>query len=396
MLASLFLKNIRKNLIFCSILSIIELKTAKKAGEKTVFTCQSSGGLLHSLHIDMSRMKKPFLLTTSISALLLSSCVLQQQAPDAAAVAKLRSMGLIEQAADINETRLPSGATLLIDAAEKGNATLVDILLKAGADPNGTGYSINAVPLTRTQSAAVVKSLLHAEADVNVADASGTTPLSRALSTANTEGVDALLAAGASLTPNSPADPPLLVVRDVATAERLIAAGACVNCCSTRGVTPLMRAVSRNDEDLVRYYIEQGADVTMADASGNTALHAARSAAVVKMLCAAGADPKALNSRGETALFDILHSPATVQALVDAGVPLNIISAESGMTALLAKLSDNREDDATILTLIRAGADVQLRTPKGETALSLAQQRTGKRRIAIIRTIIQRSTAETF
>lgn len=341
-------------------------------------------------------MKKPLLLITATSTLMLASCVLQQQAPDAAAVAKLRSLGLIEHAADINETRLPSGATLLIDAAEKGNAALVDVLLKAGADPNGTGYSINAVPLTRTQSAAVVKSLLQAEADVNVADASGTTPLSRALSTANTEGVDALLAAGASLTPNSPADPPLLVVRDVATAERLITAGACVNCCSTRGVTPLMRAVSRNDEDLVRYYIEQGADVTAADAVGNTALHAARSAAVVKMLCGAGADPQALNARGETALFDILHTPATVQALVDAGVPLNVISTETGMTALLSKLSDNREDDASILTLIRAGADVQLRTPKGETALFLAQQRKSKRRIALIRAIIQKTPKEKF
>ena len=320
----------------------------------------------------------------------------QMQTPDAKALAQLQTMGVIQNAEQVNEMRLPSGATLLIDAAEKGNDALVDMLLAAGANPNGQGYSINAVPLTRTQSATVVNSLIQAGADVNVVDASGTTPLSRALSTANTAGVDALLAAGASLTPDAPADPPLLVVRDVPTAERLIAAGACVNCSSSRGVTPLMRAVSRNDEALVRYYIEQGADVTAVDAAGNTALHAARSAEVVNMLCNAGADAQALNLRGETALFDILHTPATVQALVDAGVPLNVISTETGMSALLSKLSDNREDDDSILALIRAGADVQLRTPKGETALALAQQRKSKRRVAIIRAIIQHSTAETF
>ena len=372
-------------------------KSRKRAFEKQFWLARAKGDCYTSCTA-MSRMNQSLIITAAISSLLLSSCVMQQQmqTPDAKALAQLQTMGVIQNAEQVNEMRLPSGATLLIDAAEKGNDALVDMLLAAGANPNGQGYSINAVPLTRTQSATVVNSLIQAGADVNVVDASGTTPLSRALSTANTAGVDALLAAGASLTPDAPADPPLLVVRDVPTAERLIAAGACVNCSSSRGVTPLMRAVSRNDEALVRYYIEQGADVTAVDAAGNTALHAARSAEVVNMLCNAGADAQALNLRGETALFDILHTPATVQALVDAGVPLNVISTETGMSALLSKLSDNREDDDSILALIRAGADVQLRTPKGETALALAQQRKSKRRVAIIRAIIQRSTAETF
>ena len=372
-------------------------KSRKRAFEKQFWLARAKGDCYTS-RTAMSRMNQSLIITAAISSLLLSSCVMQQQmqTPDAKALAQLQTMGVIQNAEQVNEMRLPSGATLLIDAAEKGNDALVDMLLAAGANPNGQGYSINAVPLTRTQSATVVNSLIQAGADVNVVDASGTTPLSRALSTANTVGVDALLAAGASLTPDAPADPPLLVVRDVPTAERLIAAGACVNCSSSRGVTPLMRAVSRNDEALVRYYIEQGADVTAVDAAGNTALHAARSAEVVNMLCNAGADAQSLNLRGETALFDILHTPATVQALVDAGVPLNVISTETGMSALLSKLSDNREDDDSILALIRAGADVQLRTPKGETALALAQQRKSKRRVAIIRAIIQRSTAETF
>ena len=327
-----------------------------------------------------------------LGTMVLSSCVLQRQisSADAAAVKDLQALGVIEKAEDVNEKRLSSGATLLIDAAEKGNVALVDTLLQAGANPDGRGYSINAVPLTRTQSAAVVKSLVEADADVNVSDDTGTTPLSRALSTGNKEGVELLLGAGATVQPADPADSPLLAVRDVAMATRLVEMGADVNKASARGVTPLMRAVSRNDETLVRFYLEQGADVKAADASGNTALHGARSAAMVNMLCSAGADATAVNARGETALFDILHTPATVQALVTAGVPLNVISNATGMTALLAMLSDEREDDASILALIRAGADVQVLTPKGETALKLAQQRKSKRRVAIIRALIQR------
>lgn len=326
---------------------------------------------------------------------LLSSCVWQQVVPtDALAIKELRKKGLISTAEEVNELRLPSGATLLIDAAEKGDAPLVSLLLQAGADPNGRGYSINAVPLTRTQSAEVVTSLLAAEAEVNVADATGTTPLSRALSTGNMAGAEALLRAGASTAPTAPADPPLLAVRDAATAARLLEAGADVNQASARGVTPLMRAVARNDEEMVRFLIDNGADVRAADLAGNTALHAARSAAIVQALCHAGADATAVNARGETALFDILHTPATAGALLAAGVPLDVISAADGMTALLSKLSNEREDDETILLLIRAGADVQLSTPGGDTALSLAQKRKSKRRVAIIRALLQRGAGK--
>lgn len=329
------------------------------------------------------------------AAFLLSSCLVQQVASThAPAVKELQKKGVIEFAAEVNERRLPSGATLLIDAAEKGDAALVSLLLQAGANPNGRGYSIGAVPLTRTQSAEVVLSLLAADAEVNITDATGTTPLSRALSTGNQAGADALLRAGASTAPALPADPPLLVVRDAAAALRLLEAGADVNQASARGVTPLMRAVARNDEELVSFFIAKGADVRAVDASGNTALHAARSAEIVQALCKAGANPAAVNARGETALFDILHTPSTVRALIAAGVPLDVISTADGMSALLSKLSNEREDDESILLLIRAGADVQLRTPGGETALSLAQKRKSKRRVAIIRALLQRGAGK--
>ncbi len=333
-----------------------------------------------------------FVLMAALCGVTLSSCVLQRQllSADEAAVQELCKMGLVENAEEVNSKRLPSGATLLIDAAEKGDVVLVDTLLQAGANPDGRGYSINAVPLTRTQSEAVVKSLIGANADVNATDDTGTTPLSRALSTENRGGVELLLQAGASVVTAPPADSPLLAVRDVQMAARLVEMGADVNCASARGVTPLMRAVARDDKALVRFYLEHGADAKAVDAAGNTALHSARSADVVKLLCEAGADATAVNAKGETALFDILHTPETVQALVTAGVPLDVISTETGMTALLAMLADDREDDAAILTLIRAGADVQVRTPKGETALQLAQQRKSKRRVAIIRALMGR------
>lgn len=343
----------------------------------------------------MKPLYHPLVYLPLAAVVLLSSCVVQQtRQPALPALKELCSLGLIATPEEVNTKRLPSGATLLIDAAEQGDAALVALLLQAGADPNGRGYTINAVPLTRTQSPQVVDSLLAAGAEVNTTDATGTTPLSRALSTGNQSGAESLLRAGATTVPAPPADPPLLVARDAATAARLLAAGANVNQASARGVTPLMRAVARDDQELVRFLLDNGADVCAADASGNTALHAARSAPIVQTLCAAGANPAAVNAKGETALFDILHTPATVRALLAAGVPLNVISTANGMSALQAKLSNNLEDDESILLLIRAGADVQLRTPGGETALSLAQKRQSKRRVAIIRALLQRGAPE--
>lgn len=323
---------------------------------------------------------------------LLESCSLQKQfgQVDAGILQELRREGIVNSAQEVNTKRLPGGATLLIDAAEKGDYRLVTKLLAVGADPNGRGYSINAVPLTRTQSPEVVRALVEARGEVNVCDDTGTTPLSRSLGTGNVKGAEFLLSKGAELKPGAPAEPPLLAVNNVQVAEWLVKAGADVNQASAKGVTPLMRAVARNNEPLVEYYIACGADVKAVDALGNTALHVARSASVVNRLVRAGAEPQALNVAGETPLFDILHTAPLVKALVEAGVPLDVISKSSGMTALLAMLSDPREDDAAILVLIRAGADVQVRTPRGESALQLAQRRKSKRRVAIIRALIQR------
>lgn len=338
------------------------------------------------------RCRKWLTVPMLVGAVVLSACSLQQQLGnvDATALRELRRMGVVNSADEVNTKRLPSGATLLIDAAEKGDYPMVQRLLAVGADPNGRGYSINAVPLTRTQTHEVVRALVNADALVNVADDTGTTPLSRALGTGNMKGAEFLMGKGALLKPAAPAEPPLLAVNDVQVAEWVLKAGADVNQASAKGVTPLMRAVSRNNEALVEFYLARGADVKAVDAAGNTALHGARSASVVARLVAAGADPKALNARGETALFDIMHTPALVKALVEAGVPMDVISTATGKTALLSMLADPREDDDAILMLIRAGADVQVGTPAGETALQLAQKRKSKRRVAIIRALIQR------
>ncbi len=312
----------------------------------------------------------------------------------AAALHELQAAGVIAGEVELESKRMPDGATLLIDAAERGDVAAVRRLLTAGADPDGRGYKVNSVPLTRVKSAEVLELLLKSGADVNAVDAVGTTPLGWAVGLGKMENVRCLLQAGADVCPEPPATPPLLQAVNLGMAAQLLAAGADVNQASATEGTPLMRAAALGNRELAELYLGLGADANARDGRGNTALHVARTVAMVDLLKSNGADPSLLNHRGETPLFEIMHSAAMVRALVAAGVPLDVVSAERKMTALQVMLADNREDDEAILALIAAGADVKGCTPGGQTTVQQAAARGGRKRWAIIRALI-RAGAET-
>lgn len=299
-------------------------------------------------------------------------------------------MGIIGKGEDVNAKRPESGATLLIEAAEKGDAALANTLLLAGAEPDGRGYSIQSTPLTRARNAGVAAVLLRAGANANAVDGVGTTPLSWFASLGDAEGTKQLLAHGAAAKPEPPADPPLLNAADVASARLIMEAGADVNQASRTGETPLMHAAARANEPLAKLYLDSGAKVQAKDSKGNTAFHFARSAAIVSLLCRAGADPRALNDAGETPLFDILHNARTVRAMIEAGVPVDTVSAERHVTALQLLLGDRREDDNAILALIRAGAGVAVEMPETkDSPLHQAVLRPSRKRVEIVRALLK-------
>ncbi|CDO74938.1 hypothetical protein BN946_scf184945.g10 [Trametes cinnabarina] len=78
-----------------------------------------------------------------------------------------------------------------------------------------------------------------------------------------------------------------------------------VNAVDEDGRTPLHWAASSGSEDIVRYLVDQGADVNRGDGGGWTPLHIAASGGfdeVVKELLGAGADVNARNEKGLTPL----------------------------------------------------------------------------------------------
>ncbi len=150
---------------------------------------------------------------------------------------------LLQSGADVNEALDGIGLTALMLAAGRGDLEIVKILLQAGANPNAAG---------------------------GVAHVGFFTPLNMALNPRNKnrlEVIDALIAGGAQLNP--PAWFP---------------------------ESPLERAITGNDIEMIRALLKRGSDVNWEDSVGHTALVTAISLGepnveVVKLLLAAGADP---------------------------------------------------------------------------------------------------------
>lgn len=138
-------------------------------------------------------------------------------------------------------------------------------------------------------------------------------------------------------------EPPMLSAIDLGEDElrEVLDAGASPNELFAFGRTPLMHAA--DNEDLVRLLLERGADPSLRDEAGATALHYA-------------------------ALAD---DGATVFALCRAGCDPNVADFE-GITPLIVAAMDGNEDAVT--ALLAAGANVHARDSRGRSALDYARE----------------------
>eukprot|EP00439_Symbiodinium_sp_Y106_P023600 s2265_g2.t2 len=265
-------------------------------------------------------------------------------------------------------------------ASPNGHVEIVRLLLHAGADSN-LANSLGATALTaasRTGHAEVVQLLLEANADKDLAHNDGFTALQLASFKGRVDVARILLDAGADTNLADGVGITALMMASqnghVELVHMLLGAGADRNLPNRDGDTALMAASLKGHVEIVRLLLHAGADSNLANSLGATALTAASRtghAEVVRLLLQANADKNLAHNDGFTALqlASFKNHVGVVRLLLDAGADKNL--AESmGFTALMLASAGGHAEVARLL--LDAGADKNLANNSGFNALQLA------------------------
>lgn len=216
----------------------------------------------------------------------------------------------------------------------------------------------------QNQNTQAVRSLLKLHADVNTAQADGTTALHWAARWNDAEMADLLIAAGANVkAKNRFGATPLSLACMNGGAEiiaSLLKGGEDPNAVvSDMGDTALMLAARTGKPDALKVLLEHGADPNKTNTEGQTALMwavAEKNAAAAKTLIDHGADVNAQTYK--------LPPPSPFQLIFSAPFP------SGGMTALLYAARQNDIESAKIL--LDAGAKVNENAADGSSPLLVA------------------------
>lgn len=291
----------------------------------------------------------------------------------AATVRFLISLGVSPNPAPrINDGNLP-----LYEALNRGNDVVATILLKAGANVN-TKVEDGWTPLhaaVEECSDDVVRLVLERGADPNARSDSGLTPL---VSVAYwsprppAERVRLLLRYGADATVQVDGMTAIHGHQNRARGDyvdavrELVLHGVDVNTPASDGRTALLIAARCRKDSLIAWLLEHGADATMADASGITALHEAASVTAAEALLQYGAVLDVKDNAGMTPLMYAarLSAADVVECLLRHGADVAAV-CELGRTAL----HYGAPDRSTLVWFLRHGAEVDAVDNDGETPL---------------------------
>jgi ankyrin repeat protein len=226
---------------------------------------------------------------------------------------------------------------------------------------NGDTRLVDAAMNRDTQS---VRSLVKLHADVNSAQADGTTAIHWAARWDDAEMTDLLLGAGANVKARNRFGATALTLAatngSAAIIEKLLKAGEDPNAVvSEAGDTALMLAARTGKPDALQVLLAHGADANKTNADGQTALMwavAEKNAAAAKTLIDHGAEVNAQTHK--------LPPPTMFQTIFSAPFPAG------GMTAMLYAARQNDLESARIL--VAAGANVKENSADGSSPLLVA------------------------
>ena len=188
---------------------------------------------------------------------------------------------LIAGGADINKQN-KRGDTALMIAARRNHTECLKELINAGADVSKQDHECDRTALhyaSQEGHVICVKELLEAAAELNAITKKGETALTCSIRSGHTECVKELISAGANVNNRNSVgtvSPLISAVKEesLQCVQELLGAGADVN--ASDGVdTALMVACESGNRSMVRFLLENGADVNAETSDGRTALYLA-------------------------------------------------------------------------------------------------------------------------
>ena len=252
------------------------------------------------------------------------------------------------------------GDRLLMLAALYSSVDCMQLLLEKGSDPNGKNILDETALIWSLHDPAKIKLLIQHGADVNAKAKSGNTAF--------------LIAAVGH--------------ENLETLTLLMKSGADVLALNNRKENALIRAASFGDTATVSFLINKGIDVNARSSDTATALINAAlnvNTPVVIQLLENGADPDVICFFGLTALaaaatYDDVES---VTALLKKVKKINV-QDQLGFTPLIWAAYNEHDNVAIIRAIIDKGANINMKSNDGSTALSMALKKGNTPTVALL------------
>lgn len=265
--------------------------------------------------------------------------------------------------------------TALILAARSGDVACVEALLKAGAQVNASDL-MGTTPLLAARNATITDLLIKAGANTGSQGLRGESLLRRAVGMVDQRMIRQALDAGADIHARDPNGQTIIFAARGQAIQWLVDAGADINVRDHQGQTPLMRVAANGPfRRNVMTYFKAGATLQglspwdghlfLKDAVEDNDLHAVHAA------IQAGADVNETRSyRGHVLLAAARHGNVEiVRLLLDAGADPNVCHDTNANPLAHAAIQGHTE---IVRLLIARGANVNTRDKTGNTPLSWA------------------------
>lgn len=276
-----------------------------------------------------------------------------------------------------NDMSITSYNIANIRTSNIGRSTPLILAASNNTGEYGKNYKENSSETKRNET---INVLLSKNAEINLCNNNGTSPLYIACQEGHDSTVQLLVSNGARINLCSEEGiSPLFVACQEdhsSTVQLLLNNGAEINLCDKDGTSPLSVACQEGHDIIVQILLRNRADINLCDKDGTSPLALACQEGhnnTVYMLLSNGAEINLCDNDGTSPLFVACQEgyESTVQLLLGKGAEINLCD-ENGMSPLFIACQEGY--DSTVELLLREGADVNLCDEDGTSPLYIACQ----------------------